>query len=183
VPSPRGFSLLLTASQGAARLGVPIQTVLGWAAASELRIAGQDEDGRALFREAVIDSRGEELAEADRAKPRPPKQTRNAVRTITRRPLACGCDLERPHPFLCGDGLALSAALQFAEFITFVMPDDHELRRVAEACRDALSRHLTGPLLKPQTAALPAEVTAATDRLEGRDPAIRTTPGNKQAHA
>ena len=74
MPSPRGFSLLLTASQAAARLGVPIQTVLGWAAAGELRIAGQDEDGRALFREAVIDSRGKELAEAYRAKPRPTKQ-------------------------------------------------------------------------------------------------------------
>jgi hypothetical protein len=150
MPCPRGFSLLLTASQAAARLGVPIQTVLGWAAAGELRIAGQDEDGRALFREAVIDSRGKELAEADRAKLRPTKQPHNG--TTARRPLPCGCDLERPHPCLCRDGLALSTALQFAEFLTFAMPDDLLPRRLAEACRDALMRHLssaTGPMGEP----------------------------------
>jgi hypothetical protein len=62
MPSRRGFSLLLTASQAASRLGVPIETVLGWAATGQLRIAGQDEDGRALFREAAIDTRDEELA-------------------------------------------------------------------------------------------------------------------------
>jgi hypothetical protein len=146
MPSPRGFSLLLTASQAASRLGVPIQTVLGWAAAGELRIAGQDEDGRALFREAVIDGRGTELAEADRAKPRHSKQTPNIVSTTARTPLPCGCDLERPHLSFCRDGLALSTALQFAEFLTFVMPDDPLLRRSAEACRDALMRHLNSTI-------------------------------------
>jgi hypothetical protein len=143
MPSSRGFSLLLTASQAASRLVVPIQTVLAWAAAGELRIAGQDEDGRALFREALIDSRGKELAEVDRAKPRLPKQTHNVVGTTARTPLLCGCDLERPDPYLCGHGLALSNALQFAEFITLVMPDDPLARRLADACRDALMRHLS----------------------------------------
>jgi hypothetical protein len=152
MPSPRGFSLLLTASQAAARLGVPIQIVLGWAAAGELRIAGQDEDGRALFREAVIDSRGKELAEVDRTKPHPPKQALNVVVTTARAPLPCGCDLERPDPSFCRDGLGLSTALQFAEFLTFVMPDDPLLRRLAEACRDELVRHLsstTDPMEEP----------------------------------
>ena len=164
--------MLLTASQAATRLGVPLQTVLGWAVAGELRIAGQDEDGRALFREAVIDSRGTELAEADRAKLRLTKQPHNVVGTTACTPLPCGCDLERPHPCLCRDGLALNAALQFAEFLTIVMPDDPELRRVAEACRDALSRHLTGPLPKRQNLALRTEDAAAVDRFEGRDPAL-----------
>ena len=139
MPSPRGFSLLLTASQAAARLGVPIQTVLGWAAAGKLRIAGQDEDGRALFREAAIDSRGKELDEGD-SRLRYTRQPHNVVSTIARTPLPCGCDLERP---LCRDGVALSTALQFAEFLTFVMPDDPLPRRLAEACRDALVRHLS----------------------------------------
>ena len=142
MPSARGFSLLLTASQAARRLGVSIQTILGWAATGELRIAGQDEEGRALFREAVIDSRGKELTDVDRAKPHPPKQALNVVGTTACTALACGCDLERPHPCLCRDGLALTTALQFAEFLTFVMPDDPLLRRSAEACRDALMRHL-----------------------------------------
>jgi hypothetical protein len=181
MPSPRGFSLLLTASQVASRLGVPIQTVLGWAAVGELRIAGQDEDGRALFREAVIDSRGKELAEADRAKPCPPRQAQDVVGATARRPLPCGCDLERPHPRLCRDGLALNTALQFAEFLTLVMPDDPLPRRIAEACRDALMRHPTGPLPKRQ--ALPPKVATAVDRLECRDPTVRTTPANEEAHA
>lgn len=131
---------------------MPIQTVLGWAVAGELWIAGQDEDGRALFREAVIDSRGKELAEADRAKPHPPKQALKVVGTTAPAPLPCGCDLERPHPCLCRDGVALSTALQFAEFLTFVAPDDPLLRRSAEACRVALMRHLnptTEPMGEP----------------------------------
>jgi hypothetical protein len=134
--------LLLTASQAAGRLGVDIQTVLSWAAAGDLRIAGQDEEGRALFREAAIDSRGKELAEADRTKSRPPKQAFHALGTMARTPLPCGCDLERPHPCLCRDGVALSTALQFAEFLAFLMPDDPLLGRLAEACREALLRHM-----------------------------------------
>jgi hypothetical protein len=121
---------------------VPIQTVLGWAAAGELRIAGQDENGRALFREAAIDSRGKELAEGDRTKPRPPKQEFDVVGTMARTPLPCGCDPERPHPYLCRNGIALSAALQFAEFLASLMPDDPLLRRLADACREALLRHM-----------------------------------------
>ena len=80
MPSRRGFSLLLTASQTASRLGVPIETVLGWAATGQLRIAGQDEDGRALFREAAIDTRGEELASLTVPGPRLRKGTSEVQR-------------------------------------------------------------------------------------------------------
>jgi len=58
---PRGFSLLLTGTQAAERLGVSVQRVLQWAADGHLPIAGQDEDGRALFREHVIETTGENL--------------------------------------------------------------------------------------------------------------------------
>jgi hypothetical protein len=58
---PRGFSLLLTGTQAAERLGVSVQCVLHWAAKGRLPIAGQDEDGRALFREHVIETTGEDL--------------------------------------------------------------------------------------------------------------------------
>ena len=80
------------------------------------------------------------------------KQPHNVVGPTARTPLPCGCNLERPYPSLCRDGLALSTALQFAEFLTFVMPDDPLLRRLAEACRDALVRHLnsaTDPMEEP----------------------------------
>jgi hypothetical protein len=58
---PRGFSLLLTGTQAAERLGVSVQRVMQWAAECRLPIAGQDEDGRALFREHVIETIGENL--------------------------------------------------------------------------------------------------------------------------
>lgn len=61
MPSPRGFNLLLTASQAAMRLDVSTSAVLAWAAAGKLRIAGQDEDGRALFREGAVESLAEHL--------------------------------------------------------------------------------------------------------------------------
>jgi hypothetical protein len=169
MPSPRGFSLLLTAAQAAVRLGVPIQTILGWAAAGELRIAGQDEDGRVLFREAVINSRGKELAEADGAKPHPRKQTRNVVGTTARTPLPCGCDLERP---LCRDGVALSTALQFAAFLTLVMPDDPLLRMLAEVCRDALMRHLSSA---SDPMGEPAAEHSASDGSPAREPEVTSS--------
>jgi hypothetical protein len=61
---PRGFSLLLTGTQAAERLGVSVQCVLRWAAECRLPIAGQDEDGRALFREHVVETIGEDLVAA-----------------------------------------------------------------------------------------------------------------------
>lgn len=67
--SPRGFNLLLTAGQAAERLGVSINTVLAWAAAGKLRIAAQDEDGRALFREGAVDRLSEDLAATARQQP------------------------------------------------------------------------------------------------------------------
>jgi predicted site-specific integrase-resolvase len=67
MPSSRGFSLLLTARQAADRLGVPVGTVLHWVATGRLRIAGQDEDGRALFREGAIESLGDDFTKVTAA--------------------------------------------------------------------------------------------------------------------
>jgi excisionase family DNA binding protein len=72
---PRGFSILLTVSQAAERLGVPAQRVLALIAGGQLRAAAQDEDGRVLIREHRV----QELA-ADLAVRRPavPKRGRAA---------------------------------------------------------------------------------------------------------
>jgi excisionase family DNA binding protein len=51
---PRGFSILLTSSQAAERLGVPVQRVLALVADGRLRVAAQDEDGRVLIREHLV---------------------------------------------------------------------------------------------------------------------------------
>jgi hypothetical protein len=153
MPSRRGFSLLLTASQTASRLGVPIETVLGWAATGQLRIAGQDEDGRALFREAAIDSRGEELASLTVPGPRLRKGTSEVQRDAEHEPpLPCGCNPRRSPPRLCRNGAALNAALQLAELIAAAMPNDPLLPKLARTCREALTKHLT----------VPAEVTGGS---------------------
>jgi hypothetical protein len=155
MPSPRGFSLLLTASQAASRLGLPIQTVLGWAAAGKLRIAGQDVDGRALFREGVVDSCKEELAalalpELGRRLRKKPHDEQ--VCTERGRPLSCGCNLERSPLHLCRTGAALIAAFQLTEMIAAAMPDDPFLRKLAGHCREAVMKHLMpggGPTTVP----------------------------------
>jgi hypothetical protein len=136
--------LLLTASQAAGRLGVSVETVLGWAAAGRLRIAGQDEEGRALFRESAIDSRGEELAALtppalSRPKRKPPDNQPYAERGL---PLPCGCNLARSPLHLCRTGAALNAALQLAETLAVAMPDDPLLRKLAGLCREAVLKHL-----------------------------------------
>jgi hypothetical protein len=152
MPSPRGFSLLLTASQAAERLGVPIETVLGWAAAGQLRVAGQDEDGRALFREAVIDSRGEELATLTAPELRLRKRTREGSSdTEHGLPLPCGCNLKRSPVRFCRNGAALNAALQLAELIAGAMPSDPLLRKLGGICREALAKHLTPPMEATET--------------------------------
>jgi len=73
----RGFSLLLTGTQAAERLGVSVQRVLHWAAEGRLPIAGQDEDGRALFREHVIETTGADLVARMPPAERWPRRARN----------------------------------------------------------------------------------------------------------
>jgi predicted site-specific integrase-resolvase len=53
--------MLLTARQAADRLGVTVERVLHWTGEGRLPIAGQDEDGRELFREHVIATKGQAL--------------------------------------------------------------------------------------------------------------------------
>jgi hypothetical protein len=155
MPDPRKFSLLLTASQAANRLGVSVERVLLWAAEGRLRIAGQDEGGRSLFREHIIDTVGENLV-ALMPPGRPLKNLRrnpNVDLPEPRRP--CGCNPTRSALHLCQTGAALNAALQLAEMLAVAMPGDALLRRVASLCREALTKHLMpsaeGPPHYPDT--------------------------------
>jgi hypothetical protein len=149
--------LLLTASQAAGRLGVPIEKVLGWAVTGQLQIAGQDEDGRALFREGVIDSVGEDLAALIPLELRCAKKGQHRPRAEEARSHACGCNLGRSSLHLCPTGAALNAALQLADMLAAAMPHDPLLRRLVALCREALSKHLTP---SSNTAALFAVVTS-----------------------
>jgi hypothetical protein len=182
MPSFCGFSLLLTASQAADRLGVSVERVLLWAAEGRLRVAGQDEDGRALFREHVIDSRGEELAALT-----PPELRRRGGKPSDKRlnsergqPLPCGCNLGRSPLHLCRTGAALNGALQLTETLAVAVPDDPLVRRLAGLCREALMKHLMPPL---RVAAAPVlreclsdQSACETEEADSREAAVSSSP-------
>jgi hypothetical protein len=137
------FSILLTATQAAERLGTSVERVLLWAAQGHLQMAGQDEDGRALFREHVIETMGQQLvALVPQELRRPRKSTNSTVLRKYGTPLQCGCNPARSAFYLCRTGAALNAALQLAEGLAAAMPSDALLRKLAGLCRDALARHL-----------------------------------------
>src|ERR1041384_2836819 len=113
MPSSRGFSLLLTSGEAADRLGVSVERLFVWVADGRLRVAEQDEAGRALFREHVIDTIGERLAALTPADKRHPKKSGRTVQHQP--PLPCGCNPARSGLHLCRTGAALNAALQLTE--------------------------------------------------------------------
>jgi hypothetical protein len=182
--SSRGFSLLLTASQVADRLGVSVERVLLWAAEGRLRIAGQDEDGRALFRERVVDSRGEELAAltGSELRLRGGKPSGKRLNSERGRPLPCGCNLGRSPLHLCRTGAALNAALQLTETLAIAIPGDPLVRKLARLCREGLMRHL---MPSPRVAIAPGPHDCSSDRLSsatdcshvGKATAVGPQPG------
>ena len=65
--------------------------------------------------------------------------------------------------------LALNTALQFAELLTLVMPDDPLPRRLVEACRDALTRPLSSAV---DSMGEPASEHSPLDSLPARQPEV-----------
>ena len=175
------FPQLLTEAEAADWLGVPIEAVALWARDGKLLAAARTEGGQLLFYRWRVERDGTALAAF--APIRTAQGRGNRTPSTTAHELVCGCRLSPAPGRLCRTGAALLATAALAEDFATSAPEDKLLDRIASLCRDALSRHLTGPLLKLQAPALPAEVAAAVDRLEGRDPALRTTPANGEAHA
>jgi hypothetical protein len=174
------FPQLLTEAEAAEWLGVPIEAVAMWARDGKLLAAARTEGGQLLFYRWRVEQDGTALAAF--APTRTATGRGNRTRSTAANELVCGCRLSPAPGRLCRTGAALLATAALAEDFANLAPEDKLLDRIASLCRDALSRHLTGPLLKRQTPALPAEVAAAVDRLEGRDPALRTIPANEEAH-
>jgi hypothetical protein len=175
------FPQLLTEAEAADWLGVPIEAVAMWARDGKLLAAARTEGGQLLFYRWRIERDGASLAAFApmRVARGPSKRTARA----DAQEFACGCRLNPAPGRLCRTGAALLAAAALAEDFATSAPKDQLLDRIASLCRDALSRHLTGPLLKRRAPGLPAEVAATVDRLEGCDPALRTAPAKEEAHA
>jgi hypothetical protein len=174
------FPQLLTEAEAADWLGVSIETVALWARDGKLLAAARTEGGQLLFYRWRVERDGAALAAFA---PIHMAQHRGKLTPSTAaHELICGCRLSPAPGRLCRTGAALLATAALAEDFATSASEDKLLDRIASLCRDALSRHLTGPLLKRQAPALPTEVAAAVVRLEGRDPTLRTRQANEEAH-
>jgi hypothetical protein len=175
------FPQLLTEAEAAEWLEVPIEAVAMWARDGKLLAAARTEGGQLLFYRWRIERDGSALAAFAPTQVAQGRGKRTP--SAAAQELVCGCRLSPAPGRLCRTGAALLAAAALAEDFATSAPEDKLLDRIASLCRDALSRHLTRPLPKRQSPALPADVVAAADRLEGRDPVLPTKPANEGAHA
>jgi len=150
------FPQLLTETEAAKWLGVPIETVALWAREGKLLAAARTEGGQLLFYRWRVERDGAALAafapiRMTAARARPASNSADWE-------LACGCRLVPAPGRLCRIGASLLAAAALAEDFATSAPDDKFLGRIASLCRDALSRHLAGSGSKKATSSNKGEV-------------------------
>jgi hypothetical protein len=161
------FPQLLTEAETADWLGVPIETVALWAREGKLLAAARTEGGQLLFYRWRVERDGAALAAFAPIQITSARRGRSSSSTV--HPLACGCRLVPAPGRLCRTGAALLATAALAEDFAASAPSDEILDRIASLCRDALSRHLVGPVSKQSTSSEPSENLAAIGRSEVRD--------------
>jgi hypothetical protein len=165
------FPQLLTEAEAAEFLGLPVEVIALWAREGKLPVAARTEGGQLLFYRWRVERDGTALAAFApmRPKARGIPQPRPAAPA-----LACGCRLTPPPGRLCRIGAGLLASASLAESLAAAVPADALFSKLAELCRDALSRHLTGPSIEPERSipdpCLAPEIVATVERLEGRGP-------------
>ena len=162
------FPQLLTETEAADWLGVPIETVALWAREGRLLAAARTEGGQLLFYRWRVERDGAALAAFA------------PIQSFPVDELACGCRLNPAPGRLCRTGAALLAAAALAEGFAATAPEDKLLDRSASLCLNALSRHLAARPGKRQAPALPPEFAAVVQRLEGGDPILSTTKRMKR---
>jgi predicted ATPase len=140
------FPQLLTEAEAAEWLGVPIEAVAMWARDGKLLAAARTEGGQLLFYRWRVEHDGTALAAF--APIRTAKRRGNRTPTNAAYELNCGCRLSTAPGHLCRTGAALLATAALAEEFATSAPEDKLLDRIASLCRDALSRHLTSPLMR-----------------------------------
>jgi hypothetical protein len=121
-----------------------------------LRIAGQTEDGRALFREAEVLRAAQEMLARDLIDP----DNRDVAPGL----LPCGCcwappvcigengPPEREPEFLCHEAQGLVQARRLAAAFALAAPSDRFFRRLADVTREAFERHIADPGQRNATA-------------------------------
>jgi len=162
----------MTEGEAADFLGVPVEAIALWAREGQLPVAARSEGGQLLFYRWLIERDGAALAAfapihspigEGRARQQP---TKSEYWTLD-----CCCRLVPAPGRLCRTGAALLAAAALAEDIAANASGDPFLCKLAGLCRDALARHLAGPLAERpearQVPPLPLEVGTAIERLEG----------------
>ena len=160
------FPQLLTETEAADWLGVPIEAVAMWARDGKLLAAARTEGGQLLFYRWRVERDGAALAAFAPIQTRRGRDRRTSSPTANE--LVCGCRLNPAPGRLCRTGTALLAAAGLAEGFAATAPEDKLLDRIASLCRDALSRHLAGPPGRRQAPTLPPEFAAAVEQLDAR---------------
>ncbi len=139
--------MLITTALAARRLGVAHERLLDWVARKLLPIAGEDEEGRVLLREHVVQERGEALANEVPERLRSPRLRCLAADPTPARVLHCGCVFEayaQPDAeplFRCAEARALDATARLAEAFAATVPGDLFFGHLAKITRDAFARH------------------------------------------
>lgn len=176
-------NLLLTCTEAARRAGAASTfRLLAHARRGKLRIAGQTEDGKVLFREEEVLRAAQEMPARDLIDP--------DNRDLPPGLLSCGCCWAPPArvgenrlpegepEFLCAEGRGLEMARRLAAAFVAAAPDDPFFCRLAAITRETFERHIgtaAEPERKPPAADCgepgPAIVVADCERLIPRYPA------------
>jgi hypothetical protein len=140
-------NLLLTSTEAARRVGAASTLrLLAHAKRGKLRIAGQTEDGRVLFREAEVLRTAQEMPARDLIDP--------DNRDLPPGLLPCGCCWAPPTrigenrppegepEFLCPEARGLDLARRLAAAFVLAAPGDLFLARLAVITREAFERHI-----------------------------------------
>ena len=156
------FPQLVTEAEAADLLGVPIEMIALWAREGKLLAAARSEGGQLVFYRWRVERDGAALAAFAPIHAAP----RGKRRSFPDAPaLACGCRLVPGPGRLCRTGAGLLAAASLAESLAAAAPGDALFARLADLCRDALCRHLAGPI-----ADQPVRAAEAIAGIEGREP-------------
>src|SRR5579872_1756693 len=146
------FPLLMTPTEVAIYLGVPVEAIAIWLREGKLLAAARGENGLPLIYRWRVERDGPELSACEPVRlassARAGLRQRRKTLLIDPFTLACGCSFagapaQQPI-FLCGTARALDASAQLAQAFVAVAPHDPFFTRLAAVTGEAIAAHFAG---------------------------------------